>query len=173
MNLVLDDMGEFRDIDAARRDISGNEKSQGPFTHAIEHALPGRLGEIGAQTVGIVAEALQHRRHVIDFGLGVAKDYGTLRVFDLDHANQTPVFLHGRYNHVGMLGFSDAQVRKDLAYFGMHSIAAEAEQRRLGQELSGQTHDMRGISGGKHVGIQRLAGQVLPDPLHIRIEPHR
>ena len=86
---VLDHVGEIRDVEAARGHIGCHQETQLPLAHPFQHPLPVLLRQIGAQLVGVVAEALQHHRHIMHFDLGVAENDGGSRILNLNQPNES------------------------------------------------------------------------------------
>ena len=160
--LVLDDVRQLGQVDAARGHVGGHQKAQRALAHPPQHRLARRLRQVRGQQVGVVAKALQHGGHVFDVHLGVAEDDGRLRVFHLDDAHQAAVLVHAGHSVKDVLGLGDVDV-----------VAAQVDEARVAHELPGQAHHLRREGGREHIGADGLLGQVALHPAHIRVKAHR
>ena len=157
--LVEKNMGQGRDVDAARGHVRGHQILQAALADLVQHGLAAGLGKVGRQLVGIVAEALQHAGDIMDVGLGVAKDDGRCRVLGLQQAHQHAVLVHG------------TALAEQMLHFGhMHFLLREGEHGRLGQEFPGQLEHVRRIGGREHAGVDAAARQVALHFLHVGVE---
>ena len=55
--VVVDDVREVRDVDAARRDVGRDEEPQPPFARRAHHALAVALRQVAVEPVGVEARA--------------------------------------------------------------------------------------------------------------------
>ena len=157
--LIQKDVGQGRDVDAARGHVRGHQILQAALADLVQRGLAAGLGKVGRQLVGIVAEALQHAGDIVDVGLGVAEDDGRGRVLGLQQAHQHAVLVHG------------AALAEQVLHFGhMHFLLRQGEHGGLGQEFPGQLEHMRRIGGREHAGVDAVARQVALHFLHVGVE---
>ena len=159
--LVLNDMGQFLDIDAPGRHIGSHHEPQRPFPNPGHHLFPRPLGQVGTQLIGIVAETLKDHRQIMHGAFGVAEDNGRNRVFNLDDPDQAPVLFHSRGHIIEMVGPGH-----------MDLVPAQAEELGLMEKLAGQTEHKAREGGRKHVAVDPMGGQVFLDLLHVRVKTH-
>ena len=93
--LVLNDVRQLGDVEPAARDVGGHQETERPGAHALEDPLAVGLRPIGAQLVGVVAEALQHHRDVVHVRLRVAEDEPPRGVLHLDDPTRARSFSIG------------------------------------------------------------------------------
>ena len=72
--LVLDHMRQIGDIDPSGGHIGRHQKAERSLAHPRHDFLPGPLGEVGAQFVCIVAEALEDNRHIVHGRFHIAEN---------------------------------------------------------------------------------------------------
>ena len=156
--LVEEHVGKGRDVDAARGNVRGNEILERALAHLFQHGLAPALGEVGRKAVRAVAEALEHARHIVDVGLGIAENDGRGRVFRLQQAHEGAVLVHG-------LDFAE-----EVLHLGhMDFPAGEGEHVRLGHEFRREPQHMGRIGGREKAGMAPV-GQVALDLLHVGIK---
>ena len=95
--VVVDHVGEVRDVDPARGDVGGDEEAEAALARRRHHPLAIVLRQIAVEPRGVEALALQGRGHALRLVLRVAEDDGALRVLDLDHPQERADLVGGHH----------------------------------------------------------------------------
>ena len=157
--LVQEHVRQFGNINAARGNVSGHKILQLALTDLFQHGLAPGLGKVGGKLVGAVAKALQDPRHIVDVGLGIAKNDGRSGIFRLQQPHQGAVFIHG-------LHFAE-----EVLHLGhVHFFLRKGKHGRRRHELPGQLEHVRRIRGRKQAGMDGPAGQIALYLLHVRVK---
>ena len=139
---VADHAGEIRDVDAARRDVRGDQEAHLTGLDARHRALACRLLQVAGDLVGVEAAALQESGHVANVVLGVAEDDRALRVFlVLEHANQRVLLLLRRHEIEVVLDLG----RPDLALGERHELGIALEDAGQRATFSGIVAEKRQV----------------------------
>ena len=123
----MDDVGEFWYVDAAGGDVGADEEAEFAFAYAGQHFVALVLVEVGAEFVGVPAEALEDFGDVVDFAFCVAEDDAGDGVFDFEDAHEAAFFLYCGCFVVDVFDVGNVDV-----------VFAEAEEFGLDHEFSGE-----------------------------------
>ncbi len=163
-HVEIEHMADCRNVEAARRDIAGDEDLEFAGTEFVQGSGAQRLVEIAMDRGGVEAmfdQALGHHVHV---ALAVAEHNGVVqrRLRLADQPAQ-------RFAFGPVVGWNLHHFLGDVC--GSGGGTRDFDAHRIVQELVGEALDFRRHGGGIK---QRLAGegQKLADLLHVRNEAH-
>ena len=87
-HVVVHDVGQAGDVEAARGDVGGDEQVGGPFAEALHHPVALLLGEPAVDGVDAVAAGGQRFLQLVHLAPRAAEDEGGGRGFHVEHAAQ-------------------------------------------------------------------------------------
>src|SRR5579871_2289876 len=159
-NIVVDDVRYLVNIEAARRDIGGDEQVGLPGPEAAHDAVAGGLVHLAMEGFGFVATGLQRFAQLIHLAAGPAEDDGAARRLHVQNAGEGFDLL-GRHDLVvGLFDLGDGA-----------AFALDGDPLRVAQVGFRQGDDAGRHGRGEERGLS-LGGRVLEDLLHVLDKAH-
>ena len=162
-HVEIEDVADRRDVEAARRDVAGDEQRQPVLAEIVERRRARALVHVAVERAGVEAVPLERALQDRDVALAVAEDDRVLEVGRLADELAEHRALVGRLAAGGDEELGDGG--------GGGRRPRRLDLDRIGQELVGEALDLRRHGGREE---QRLAGEGedLADALDVRDEAH-
>ncbi len=159
-NVVVDDVGDVRDVETAGRDI-GRDQDIGLATpEAAHHAVTLGLREVAVERLDRVAACHQGLAEFVHAVLGAAEDHGRAGLLGVQNPGQRVHLARPGHLEVALPDLRDR-----------HLLAGNADGFRVSHVPAGEVHDPRRHGGGEEGGLA-LLGHLLEDPLDVLDEAH-
>ncbi len=102
-HVVVDDVGQLIDVEAARGDVGGDEQLGGAVAQAPHHPVPALLVHPAVQRLGPVAASVERLGELVDLGARAAEDDRRGRRLDVEDPSERGRLVGSRHD-VGPLG---------------------------------------------------------------------
>ena len=158
--VVVDDVGQVRDVDPSRRHVGAHEEAEAPLAGRAHHALAVVLGQVAVQPVGVEPAVLERFGGALRLVARVAEDDGALGVLHFEDAHELSDLV-ASLRHVDVV--------RDLER--PHLVARERDELRLLQVRVREPLDVGGDGGAEEHPLPVL-GQGLHDRVELPREAH-
>ena len=143
--VVVEDVGNAADVEAAGGDVGSDKDVDGLFTELADDRIALGLGQVAVDAFSRVTALLEGFRHFVDAAFGADEDDGQVRFLQVQETAEDVEFLAVRHFDVGLFD----EVHRD--FFGLH-----ADDERVVQERFCQLLDRLGHGSREEQGLARI-----------------